>query len=592
MIGSPELERETPRDALADAALYEPGLGEYLGAKLGRGLDYTLPRMQGDELRADKAEREAYGEVYNPETGWDLRPEARFLTDPLRSRGEREAQGPLYPERVLPEADWKRSEWYRPGVEYTGKMTPVRAQILAEEYDRRRERERIIERSPTGLRDLLGFGAELLGNLPDPVNLLPLGVAGKGTTLAARMGWSALEGLAGTAVSDALILPDLARRGEDVGWEDAANDILFGALLGGAMGGLGHTLELRKARRQARQQATMPERGTAAQAMEKALDDLAEGRPVDVRPVLDTPEGARLLNEMRAVGRVYDDALFAPLNPSANNEAVLRSALAEALDPAWAEIVVDKGAGRLDKGRIKRDLEYGLAKIIYEHGEAAPVARGKAVTRADMLDFPHVVREFLPVERSMKRGGANWTWVVRGENGHKIIHVARMFTGADGRPHLLTSHVANEGSPYPFSRKAWPKEKAALLASRETSRVGLADTVTGASTRPRGDVLSRGASSATEPNIGRANREVNWAREAAAEESAAQAHGPDAERAEAGADMLDERQQAEVEELEARGELRDDELEGLREAREAVERTERYEDAGLSIVECILKEAE
>jgi hypothetical protein len=583
MFRTPEIERETALDVATSTNSLEPSLGEYLGAKFSRGLDYTLPRMRGDELRTAKAEREAYGEVYTPGKGWDLRPEGRFLLDPLRTRAAREEQEPLYPDRIVPEESWKQSEWYRPGIAYTRQMTPVRARILAEEYDRRRARDQVIQRSPAGLRSVLGFGAELLGNLPDPVNLLPLGVAGKGTTLAARMGWSALEGMAGAAVSDALILPDLARRGEDVGWEDAANDILFGALLGGAAGGVGHALE----RRRARQRATLPERTTAGRALDKAVGDLAERRPVDVRPVLDTPEGARLLEEMRAVGRVYDDALFAPLNPSANNEAVLRSALAEALDPAWAEIVVDKGAGRLDKGRIKRDLEYGLAKIIYEHGEAAPVAGSKAVTRADLLDFPHVVREFLPVERTMKRGGANWTWVVRGENGHKVIHVARMFTGSDGRPHLLTSHVANEGSPYPFSKKAWPKEKAALLASRETSRVGLADTVTGASTRPHGDVLSRGASGATEGNIGQANREVNW--DTAEEPVLA---GRSVREASEESALLDERRQTEVDGLEGRGELRTDELEELREAREAVERTERYEDAGLSLVECVLKEAE
>ena len=126
-----------------------------------------------------------------------------------------------------------------------------------------------------------------------------------------------------------------------------------------------------------------------------------------------------------------------------------------------------------------------------------------------------MIREFLPVAREQTENGARWVWAVRDEGGRKVIHVAKLFVDTDGRPHLVTSHVANDGSPYGYSKKLWPKEKAALLASRETSSEGLADTDLGASIRPRGDVLSQGASTAAEQNIGQPKRGVNWATEGA-----------------------------------------------------------------------------
>jgi hypothetical protein len=113
--------------------------------------------------------------------------------------------------------------------------------------------------------------------------------------MAARAGFAALEGAAGTALADAVVLPDLANRGEDVGWADAANDIAFGAVIGAGMGAAGKVLGDRlEARRMARETAHLRDRQTAGRALEKAMDDLANDRPVDVSSIMDTPEGARL----------------------------------------------------------------------------------------------------------------------------------------------------------------------------------------------------------------------------------------------------------------------------------------------------------
>lgn len=57
-------------------------------------------------------------------------------------------------------------------------MTPQRAQILAETYDRRQIEAELLQRDGQGaFRTAVGFGAALLANMPDPVNLIPFGGA-------------------------------------------------------------------------------------------------------------------------------------------------------------------------------------------------------------------------------------------------------------------------------------------------------------------------------------------------------------------------------------------------------------------------------
>ncbi len=576
MIITPEIERETPRDVASDFALRETPLGEYLGAKTARGFDFTTTRLAYDAVRIGMAERNAYG------LG-DDRPEYNLHRPELWGP---DGYDPLRPYR-MDEETWKRSEYYREGIAYTPKMTRVRARIMAEDFDKRRYRDSLIERSPSGARSILGFGAELLGNLPDPVNLLPLGLAGKGGSTLARMGYAAAEGAAGAGLADALILPDLAERGEDVGWQDAANDILFGALIGGLAGGIGKKLEDRRAAvREARLKTVMEDRATAGRAMEKALDDFSADRPVDVRPVLDTPEGQRLADEVAGLGRLYNEALFDPLNIAGNGEVVLRSIVDEALAPAWGEIVVDKGAGRIDGKRITRELNYGLVKIIYDHGELSPKKAGKQVTRQDMLDFPRVVRDYAPSAVKMERGTQTRVWVVPGGRGGQVIHVAKLFSDQDGRPHLVTSHTANQSTPYAPSRLYTDKEKAALLASRGTSLPGPADTGLGPSTR-----TTQGASMAAEGNIEQAKRGVNWATEQADQVERAPALVDD-ETLGLDPKTLDDPEARAVAELESKGELLAEEADALRSAQDAFDRSAKFEEAGLSIVECILQEAE
>lgn len=201
---------------------------------------------------ADIAQAEA--DAGQSDAAWMLRRAAgglgdemgEALSDALEFSGAKEAGAPHA--HALTERDWKASPWYRKEIPFRPDMTPTRARIMAENFDERRRRDRLIaagSKAYDGWGDMaLGFGASLLGALPDPVNVIPFGGGlkaartagslGKAVLAGARAG--AVEGAAATALADAVVLPDLASRGEDVGFADLALDVLAGGVLGSVFG--------------------------------------------------------------------------------------------------------------------------------------------------------------------------------------------------------------------------------------------------------------------------------------------------------------------------------------------------------------------
>lgn len=61
MILTPDIERETERDVASDFLLRETPPGEYLGAKLDRGFDFSTTRMVKDAVKVGYAEDASYG---------------------------------------------------------------------------------------------------------------------------------------------------------------------------------------------------------------------------------------------------------------------------------------------------------------------------------------------------------------------------------------------------------------------------------------------------------------------------------------------------------------------------------------------------
>lgn len=251
-------------ERLADAPFWAmPSGGEYLSTHTAQAFDRTIPGRVLEEqaiLDAEKAEG-TYDPDYLPQR------EARDMFGSFPDMPE------LRHAHAIPEDEWKASPYYRKGVQYRPDMTATRARILSENYDERRFREELIANGDAaygpGVK-AAAFGAMLLGSLPDPVNVLPLGGGVRAASLLGKAGLKAaigagakagiVEGAAGALLSDALTLPDLAARGEDVGFVDVMLDTAFGASLGGGLGALGGGIGGYLGKRRAQAQELLAER--------------------------------------------------------------------------------------------------------------------------------------------------------------------------------------------------------------------------------------------------------------------------------------------------------------------------------------------
>jgi len=597
-------------DVARSFASRETPLGEYLGAKVTEGFDYTTTGRFMDERRIRQAEEEAYGRDTRPAVdSYDM-----AFADPGAQANLTRSTRP-----VLTKKQWIESEHFRPSIDFekAGEMTPVRAQILAEDFDKRRYRDSLIERSPTGMRSILGFGAAMLGSLPDPVNLIGFGGVAAGRTLGKAALIGAAENVAATTLADAVVLPDLAARGEKVGFQEFVMDNMFAAAIGGLFGLGGQALK--NATSTARLRAHMTERQTLAGSLEKAVADVAEGRPVDVREVL------RL--EKEALGRLYDEALVHPLGGDPHNPQVRLAfaQLADELDVQLGDILVDRGSGKLrPSGEIKTDpkFNFGMVKFIYKHGEGSHLPEKLHVTKDDILSFPEILRDYMP-DYDPRYG--SYQWVVEREDGRRVMYVAKLFE-EDQAGHLATVHVLfdDKAESRPLSQKigAGPAPEASSQGSRLEG-----DTAEGALSSPTSE---SGAASATEKNITTDATSVKGevtphraAVESALAPFVADAPGaaptriieekPQAkpgvvqfgepkperfaepkeviQRAEQSPEMSQQAMHAQIEAMRDKGQLRGVDHFELQEAGAATERAERYGEHLLNIAECAAKVA-
>ena len=200
-----------------------------------RSVAHTFERYNSlglleEDLRIAKAEKEAGTRDYT----WNM----------AQLAGLRQPHS-----HAMSEEEFKTRGYDRGGrIDYSPNMTPQRAAILAETFDRREREARLLDaNSDTFGRKALGFGAGFLASLPDPINLIPVGGAmARGASLGTRMLRAGAEGVAGTALADAILLPEAKRRGEDVGFADFALDLVFGGLIGAGIGGAGGLLHNRR----------------------------------------------------------------------------------------------------------------------------------------------------------------------------------------------------------------------------------------------------------------------------------------------------------------------------------------------------------
>lgn len=147
---------------------------------------------------------------------------------------------------------------------------------------RQNERQKQIEIGDLGGVEQLGLS--FLGQLPDPINLLPFGAGAKSKTLAGALAKGAAVGAGATAVVEPAYFALSRQAGIDYTLADSAANIAFGAALGGTFGGAGYAYSQVASARERR--AVLPLAARQA-ANDEAIDvsaALPEGVPaVEIR---------------------------------------------------------------------------------------------------------------------------------------------------------------------------------------------------------------------------------------------------------------------------------------------------------------------
>lgn len=407
-------------DVAAGLKAFRTPLPEYLGAQVREGFWATLP---GQAL----AQRD-------------------------RLTAEAPNESPLTAE------EWRASPHFRPSIPFDEKFTPARAKAVADIHDENAYRRWLIDQRDAGALDgTLGFVAGIAGSIPDPVNFIPFfGPAfraariAKYGAVAGRALVGAGEGALGTAIAQPFLVPSRNQFGDDVGFADITMDIAFGAFAGAAIGGASGVWSKFTAtrvealgRKAADADLTVAPRDTSADpvpdvprqnaalyTLDRAAQDVAAGRPVDIDP--------RVASEMAGVRQAYDAVRSEPMGLK---DDPLVSITPEQID---ATAIARGGWKGLGDAEVPGSGS-GLVKIIWRHGEESKKPVAERVTREDVMALPNVVRE-LQAKSGAKE--ANRMWVRQRDDGEHVVYIDGP---TDGGRRVLSIFVAKNKAEYPLS---------------------------------------------------------------------------------------------------------------------------------------------
>lgn len=348
--GSKDNLQSSPADVYRYAAKRAPGFGEFLGASASDAYERTTSSAFGTETQVIERERELYGSQA-PGVIEDVNNIPGLYDDSLRDTVYDSATYDYgYTPEYISKEDWNENNpLFRPGIDWREGMTAVRAEVYAEDYDNRLARQGIIERGSNNfgvLRGTIpGFIADMVGSLPDPINIIPAGAFIRGGSLGRVALRGAAEGAIGNAAVDAIVLPDLASRGADVGFLDFTLDVAFGGVLGAGLGTAGYAVsrsfsrsgfassdisaEYRNgANDLSREKVTGQDREDIVNSLGTAIDDMMNARDsADISGILGT-SGALDAVQLRTVAsRLIDGGYeYADLGPLSSST---RQALSE-----------------------------------------------------------------------------------------------------------------------------------------------------------------------------------------------------------------------------------------------------------------------
>lgn len=250
----------------------EPTTAEFFKANISEGFDNSLPGLLWDQIKESNA------------AGFDSKSEEGLSARTGLPVSGTKADQTL---KTFTQDEWKKSEFFREGVEFKDGWSEGRAKYLAESYDERKERELILSRgNQDGLlsvRGGIGMVGQVVGSLPDPINLIPFGgAASKTAKIGEKIIRGAVEGGVGNLAVSAMTRPYYEKRGVDSDWTDYMNDLWIGGVMGGGFAGAGH---LYSRVRDARAEVKVKDRATLSKAADAAIDANLKGEDLDLTKV-------------------------------------------------------------------------------------------------------------------------------------------------------------------------------------------------------------------------------------------------------------------------------------------------------------------
>ncbi|QDP50999.1 MAG: hypothetical protein Tp136DCM211861_44 [Prokaryotic dsDNA virus sp.] len=200
--------------------------------------------------------------------------------------------------RTISQDEWRRSDFYRPGIEVGDEgITTGLATLLADRYDERADFQSTLSRSKGGIG--LGaaqFGVAIAGSFADPLNIasvfIPSVGAARFASLSARYGagrskiaTGVIDGAIGAAVIEPVVIgAAVAEQDRDYNLMDSFLNVAVGAGLGGSInaltGGISSFGRYTRQRRLARLKAV-----EADQAQRISIKQVMNDEEVNLSPI-------------------------------------------------------------------------------------------------------------------------------------------------------------------------------------------------------------------------------------------------------------------------------------------------------------------
>jgi len=234
------------RNSLSPLTDYQSGFGEYVGAK-AVGAFLESPTAMAGQVAA----------VQDAQHGTDML-EQMFDNSISSAEFGMKYAGKAPRQVTMIPAEDARKKISEAGVKLTVPDSGISAEaldILITNQQDRTARNSIIERSPTGLRSVAGFGAAFAGSLLDPLNiatgLVPIVGEARYTALLAqsagsfagrtaiRAGVGFTEGVVGAAAIEPMMINFNRQLQNDYTMTDSLLNVAFGGVFGGGLHTLG-----------------------------------------------------------------------------------------------------------------------------------------------------------------------------------------------------------------------------------------------------------------------------------------------------------------------------------------------------------------